>query len=237
MKTLIVSDLHLEFHKDKGKEFISLLPDAEMIILAGDITTHSHFINVFSQFAEKYSKVVHIAGNHEFYDYNTSIPDLLKDLSNQIPNYYFLENEVLEIDGLRILGCTLWFPKSRDNGGDYLNDFNVIADFEPWVYEQNNRSLKFLQTQLKDPNDIVVTHHLPSYQSVHWKYQGSPLNCFFVCNVESLIKEKQPRLWIHGHSHESMNYKINETQILSNPFGYFPFEMNPNFNSELIIDL
>ena len=39
MKILVVSDLHLEFHEDGGREFLQTLDprDAEVLVVAGDL--------------------------------------------------------------------------------------------------------------------------------------------------------------------------------------------------------
>jgi hypothetical protein len=74
--------------------------------------------------------------------------------------------------------------------------------------------------------DVVVTHHLPSYQSVPDCFRGDQLNRFYVCNQERLIVEKQPQLWLHGHTHTPCDYLVDETRIVCNPLGY-PYEANP----------
>ena len=51
-----------------------------------------------------------------------------------------------------------------------------------------------------------------------------------------LIEEKKPALWIHGHAHNSVDYTIGETRILSNPRGYSN-RLNRNFDDNLIITL
>ena len=82
--------------------------------------------------------------------------------------------------------------------------------------------------------DVVVTHHLPSNRSVAPMFQGSPLNCFFVCEVESAIGETAPQFWIHGHSHVPCDYRIGPTRIVCNPLGY-PDEPGTRFDDHLVL--
>ena len=71
------------------------------------------------------------------------------------------------------------------------------------------------------------------------RYQGSPLNCFFACpEAEAILLEKAPRLWVHGHTHDSLDYQLGKTRVLCNPFGYAGVEMNASFQTaELVLDL
>ena len=46
----------------------------------------------------------------------------------------------------------------------------------------------------------------------------------------------QPRLWIHGHIHDSHDYTIGNTRVIANPRGYID-ELNPNFDPELVIEV
>ncbi|WP_215884515.1 hypothetical protein [Acidithiobacillus sulfurivorans] len=37
---------------------------------------------------------------------------------------------------------------------------------------------------------------------------------------EHRIQRWQPAIWIHGHVHDRMNYRIGKTRVLCNPWGY-----------------
>lgn len=71
---------------------------------------------------------------------------------------------------------------------------------------------------------------------MHPKYKGSPLNRYFVGAAEQVF-ENRPALWIHGHTHESMDYLHGTTRVLCNPFGYMDYEVNPHFNPALVVDV
>ena len=82
-----------------------------------------------------------------------------------------------------------------------------------------------------------MTHHLPSQQCVAPQHKDSPLNPFFVCDMEDLILERQPSLWLFGHTHSSVDIQIGKTRLLCNPFGYADYEANPLFSNRLIIEV
>jgi Icc-related predicted phosphoesterase len=92
-------------------------------------------------------------------------------------------------------------------------------------------------SQKFDGPTVVVTHHAPSPRSIAPKFADSELNPAFTSNLEPLIEHYQPALWVHGHMHNSSDYKIGQTRVVCNPRGYFPDELNPLFNPDLVVDL
>jgi Icc-related predicted phosphoesterase len=103
-----------------------------------------------------------------------------------------------------------------------MMDFQLIEDFEDHVYKDNEREVEFLRRNIRR-NDVVVTHHLPASGSVAPQYRSSPqaqLNPFFVCDCQEIIEERQPVLWIHGHTHTPCDYRIGATRVLCNAIGF-----------------
>ena len=101
----------------------------------------------------------------------------------------------------------------------FMHDFSLIQDFELWVYEQNAAFEKVLAKHVK-PDDVVVTHHLPTFESVPARFARSAMNAFFVCDMATHVRERQPKLWIHGHSHDRCDYQLGKTRVVANPLGY-----------------
>jgi Icc-related predicted phosphoesterase len=83
---------------------------------------------------------------------------------------------------------------------------------------------------------VVVTHHLPHPNSVHPRYTGDSLNPSFASDLSALVREPV-KLWIHGHTHESMDYVVNGTRVVCNPRGYMPQEPNRSFKPSLVVEL
>lgn len=240
MRALILSDLHFEFHHDGGNALLDDFPkDVDLVILAGDICLNHQIPATLELFCRVFPKVIYIHGNHEFYhsDRENTV-GFTEDAVIANDNLIWLDNEVATIDGTRFLGAPLWFPYDQENeqNKSLMNDFGVIEDFEDWVYEQNREALKFLKAELRK-GDVVITHYVPTQRSVHPRWKGSDLNAFFVCDVEDLIKERHPKLWVHGHTHDSFDYLIGDTRIVCNPFGYVRLEENRGFDEAKIIDL
>ena len=84
----------------------------------------------------------------------------------------------------------------------------------------------------------VLTHHAPSYQSVHPKYRTETTNGAYVNNFDDLILDNPGiKYWSHGHVHSSFDYHIGECRVICNPRGYFPTEVNPDFDPNLTIEI
>jgi len=241
MRIQIMSDLHLEFHPDRGRQFIELLDSEgiDALVLAGDICLSGHIHETLDALCNNYSAVIYVFGNHEFYRSGfESIRNVFNEASKRLHNLYVLDNSMATVCGKRILGTTLWFPKHATNPDyeKFLNDFNYIKNFRERVYEENRLAVKFLEENISK-EDIIVTHHLPSMVNVPDKFKTHPLVHFFVCELDHLIRRQQPKLWIHGHTHRSCNYRIGTTPVICNPYGYYEREQNMAFNPQLSVDI
>ena len=246
MKALLISDLHFEFHRDGGLSFVESLPEADVLLCPGDLSNAAGIWEALLLLLEKYPHVVYTYGNHEFYGSNIpAVKTKVEKLVNRLPkmgNLYgklhVLDNSTCEIEGRRFIGTTLWFRKVM-GGLKYermLNDFSQIGNSHQRIYEENDKAEEFLRDTVTG-DDIVLTHHMPAPQSVHPKYADSPINRFFLTDVSWIIEQRQPKLWVHGHTHESCDYCIGRTQVLCNPFGYVAYEENRAFNPDLIVEI
>jgi predicted phosphodiesterase len=248
VKIQIASDLHTEFHADQGQCLIAELrkdSDADVIVIAGDLSLSWGLMESFKFLCGCYQDVVYVPGNHEYYNISefSYLKELLHAASYAYPNLHVLNPGVWEKEDTKFVGCTLWFPFQHDNEKHehFMNDFEVIPSFKDIVYEENAKQVKFLWDNVT-PGSIVITHHLPSYRSVDYKYIVSSLNRFFVCPEEDLIRIQDPAIWIHGHSHENCDYMMGMddkelTRVICNPFGYARYATNPKFKSDLVIEI
>lgn len=243
MKLRLYSDLHLEFLPVTWLAFIDRLPrDCDVLVLAGDISS-THIHSVLSAFADRYPFVVYVPGNHDYWRLDRGKHTwAVRRAMGRHHNLVWLENDILERDGFRILGTTLWFPKTglsearRGSSGMQWSDYAKIRGFSRWGYDAHTRAVRFLRGELRE-GDLVVTHHLPSWRSIHPNRAADPDNCFYVADLEELIVERRPRLWMHGHTHESTRYEIGPTTVLCNPFGYPDHDENPRFDPSLLFEL
>lgn len=229
---LAVSDLHTDINTRLPK-----LPPADILILAGDTSQSESLAPTITQFCSQYQHVIFVAGNHEYYESTLEIThERIQNLTAKLPNLHWLQNQTITLNNQRFIGTTMWFPQSvtTDIESIYFSDFHCIKNFRQWVYQENLKAQNFLNQTVQN-TDIVITHHIPSAQSISILYKTSPLNVFYICNMEKLIKKAKPKLWIHGHIHTHQDYQLHSTRILANPFGYESRCETWAFNPTIII--
>ena len=210
----------------------------DVLVLAGDIADHSRLMLVLDHFSRKYSdsEIVYCYGNHEFYGARFNDKPLTQ--SDLPGNLHCLDKSVVKIGKQRFIGAALWFPyKAESQAYRYqLSDFTYIRGFDPAVYEENEATARFFADEMQ-PSDVVVTHHYPCKRSTSKEWENDPTNAFFYSPLDDLIEERKPKLWIHGHTHDSFDYRFGETRIVCNPLGYPERQENPAFDDRLIVDL
>jgi len=245
MSVLILSDLHFEFHKDWGDAFVESVDPTgiDVLILAGDVSTPNHGMHKrIGALCEKFPHVVFVPGNHEYYNSSPDRTNLFieESISRWHQNFHWLRSSSVNIDGVVFAGGTLWFrdlPSTTHKMKMGLNDFHIITDGEPFFYEENQRDEEFLKGLKKGEADIIVTHHSPSEHSVPLRFKGDTINRFFTTDVEEVMMSVRPQLWVHGHTHTSFDYKLHDTRVVCNPFGYLRYEENPGFRIDKVIEL
>ena len=251
MKLHVLSDLHLEFSNLSVSK-----TDANVVILAGDIWTGDAGIGWAREtFPEK--EIIYLAGNHEFYgQQRLEALDRLRTRAQEA-GVHFLDNDGVIIGGVRFLGCTLWTdfelfgtdvkPLAMREGQQFLNDFRLIREgsgiFSPMDSTRlHQESLMWLQGELQrqfDGKTVVVTHHLPSENSVVERYKESMLSACFASRLDYLFGPPVD-LWVHGHTHDSLDYEIMGTRVICNPRGYVRFSTGPenlDFDPAFVVDI
>lgn len=248
MKIQLLSDLHFECYPDRGELFIKELADTpeveeiDVLILAGDIiatTNYNTLQKVIQGFCSIYKNVIYVPGNHEYWRNSVyTMENRFTRLQKEQSNLTILDNSTVTIDNQRFIGGTMWF--SNEQGNDYYSkfmpDFGLIDKFVPWVYKKNHGFRNLLDKELRT-DDIVVTHHIPSYAGVAPEFKNDDLNRFFLCPMDAIIKEKQPKLWLFGHTHVSFDWKEGNTRLICNPRGYPNTREGKNFKQFMVIDI
>lgn len=243
MKFQLISDIHLE--NLSVSDYSSLIsPIVETIILAGDIgypyeDSYSSFLEYCSQ---NWKYVILILGNHEFYndEYSQTIK-LVSDICNKLDNVHFLNRNIVDIDGIRIAGCTLWSQIPVKYTGQIMQS---ISDYHCIVKDGYRLSIPDTNQMheidrdwlfsLKDGADIIVTHHPPSMKGTskpEYEFANNrPINHVFGTNLDySIIPHKY---WIYGHTHYNGRYDT----LITNQYGY-KNENVQGFEQKLIFEL
>lgn len=261
-----MSDLHLEFSQG-DMEIPDLPQDKDtVLVLAGDIglakrkSSYRYFIEEMSY---RFKEVIFVLGNHEHY--GTNFPTTHNRISNELiefDNVSVLEKGVTRLEDVAFIGATLWSDMDGHNVMTMhdaqcgMNDYSTIRTGtldEPWKRKltpidtiQDHMSSKIYIMELikiekeKGNKVVVVTHMAPSFQSVSDNYKNSSLNGAYCTELfEHVIDlgEAQPELWVHGHLHNTSDYQIGNTRVICNPRGYYPTDLNPDFDASFTVEL
>lgn len=237
----IASDVHTEFHRDHGIEWATLLPVGEVdaLIIAGDYGNWPQCMESLKVLCARFPRVIYITGNHEYY--GSSFPIVhsqIREFEAAHDNFEWLHNQITEVAGQRVLGATLWFSKTNEAWRNQwaFNDFHQIRGSHDGIYEENKLSMDFLDKEVKE-GDVVITHHMPSKKCTSERFRGSSINCYFVCPMDYLIVQRKPKIWIHGHTHDSKDFYMGAgTRVVCNPYGYVGTEMNRDYEEPKIVE-
>ncbi len=245
MRLRVCSDLHLEAFTGRNSESLTVdfLPpreeDAESIlVLAGDISSKPDQLVSFIGYLEpRFKHILYVPGNHEFYrnHYQKLNAELSAFFEKNCTKVTAACGDVIQvqIDDVIFILSTLWADGGKNAAEQilvqqYLNDFRLIRYKDgtftvPDMMCENALHVKKIKAALQanpDHKKVVVSHHLPSYRLCHPRF-GTDCNGGFASNLDSILaSDYAPVLWIHGHTHDSIDTKLWNTRIVCNPRGY-----------------
>jgi predicted phosphodiesterase len=111
----------------------------------------------------------------------------------------------------------------------------------------HKQSRAWIESQLAVEHDagptVVLSHHAPHPDSLRDPSirEFSSLDFCYASDLSLVMtSDTAPEVWIHGHVHESRDYEVGGTRIVSNPRGYAlsagRFE-NPKWDPAFMIDI
>lgn len=220
------SDIHLEYHLQKPwPEIESCAP---YLALAGDIgNPRDKSYHAFLQYcSRRFKQVVLIRGNHDQWNWDMDeCQAAIRRVCSRFSNVTFLDNEVMEIDGVRVFGGTLWSDVS-DKASKSMNDYAMIRSGGRPLTPARTRSLHAATVAQIDgllscsrKPLLCITHHAPLLEMNGHFGADSPVISAFCSDLKRLFR---PPLagWISGHTHSSTRVTQNGIPCESNCWGY-----------------
>lgn len=219
----------------------------DVLIIAGDIGHYNEqnikILKIFQK--EFYKHIVCVLGNHDYYLVNSEARYTfendsfkrvkhMRELINQEKNIYCLNGEVIEIEGIRFGGVDSWYDGSYikkyftqfDNNhinllwNENINDSRLIKGISRFD-DIAKLEIPKLENIYKEC-DVMITHVNPSIDEEHIneKYRNSPINTFFTFDGSKYYKNGSMRYWLFGHTHDVIEYEMEDVKFLCNPLGY-----------------
>ena len=259
MKFRLLSDLHIEF----GPFDLPYCEGDEdtVLLLAGDVASDSKQLEIDAlliQAAEQFKAVVYIPGNHEFYggDFPGAWHRRVKNVASlYLPNVHLIDQDAVLIGEFVIIGATMWtaldiLPDTEWNVGKYMNDYHQVRDTllgqkltTARTKANHKQAVEYIfgmctWARLQGLNPVVMTHHAPAPGSIALEFESDELNGGYYTDLTDRLVEYGPKLWVHGHMHNTFDYTVGDTRIVTNPRGYVMGEReNQTFNPELVIEI
>lgn len=243
--------------EDFAAELSAAYAHCDVIVAAGDIGNEEKAVT-FLRMAFPEKPVVYVMGNHDYWGGEIYATERKISEACAGTNIHYLHaGQTVEIAGVVFCGATLWTDykltdraDAMDTAERSMNDFRKIRirykSAQTLNKQEPPRKLKpqtllgFHTQHLKRIKDamaealaqdkilVVVSHHLPSAQSLHFgseeiaaAFGCQPTDVCYASHLDHLFYQPDaPTYWIHGHSHVFVDYRIGSTRVLSNPKGY-----------------
>ena len=239
MRLQLLSDLHLETESFTPEP----APDAELLVLAGDIDSSWAGLEFFRDWPVP---VLFVAGNHEFDEREiTQTWPALRDRCTHL-GMRLLECESLVVADsagkrVRFVATTRWCdfdlfgPAQRERamraGRYFMEVMRSTRHGAPFdaaaVREVALACGEWLSAELKRPkagwdSTVVITHFAPSFRSADPRYGDQPGTASF-CNADDALLPLAD-LWVHGHLHCQHDYRVDHasgsTRVVCNSRGH-----------------
>lgn len=253
MRCTYMSDLHLE-----SETFAPSFRGGDVLILAGDLC-HARCLDParpdrYSQAQRErverflegarlaFPRILFVPGNHEHYD--GVFEDTVPLLRQHLDGVTVLDDEVVEIDGVRFFGATLWTDfqarsEAAMNGvrrrmGEYFfvkkRARGDASDAKPARFRPedalaaHDASWRLLLETVEaggGQKTIVITHHAPSRLGANPVFMGNGLDGAYYSDLDrELALMEQVPVWVHGHTHVAKSYRVGATRVVTNARGF-----------------
>lgn len=237
MRLQLLSDLHLETESFDPEP----VPDADLLVLAGDIDANHVGLDRFAGWPVP---VIFVAGNHEYdrRDFDACTAELRERCDRLGITMLHREQTLLTRRGrtVRILGTTLWNdfelfgPAQVDRCMRAARYFveNVQCSTrcgEPMgvqaLREEGIACRDWLRSALSAPRaqpgeydaTLVITHFAPSVRSNDPRYPVNAATASFCNAYDDLVPRAD--LWVHGHLHCRHDYRLGGGHVVCNARG------------------
>ena len=237
MRLQLLSDLHLE-----TESFDPIpAPDAELLVLAGDVDSGWGGLQKFRGWPVP---ILYVPGNHEYdqRDFDAARAGLVA-LSADL-GFTMLDDAAVVITDaegrrVRFLGTTRWSDfevfgeamraKAMRAASYFQRGMAATRHGLPFdaaaVRDEGLRCRAWLTEALAAGEStadwgatVAITHFAPSLKSGDPRFGKQPGTASFCNDDEALMPGA--RLWLHGHVHFQHDYRVGATRVVSNPRGH-----------------
>jgi hypothetical protein len=238
----LISDLHLETWP--GEFDWSGQPTSPVCVVAGDISSDPRIVrNCLKHLANCYAAVFYIDGNDEhtynFHRIGESYQELARSI-NRLNRVTYLQDNVIVIDGVAILGTNGWWGYdldeniNRDDCKQHMTDWyaKIMPGFEinpEEISDMSRRDVAYLINsvrRLQTHNDVkkivIVTHTVPGAHLIRHDLELANTTQFnhmgnrLMHLVHTNDTERKINTWCFGHYHGNVDKTIEGIRFVNN---------------------
>lgn len=252
----VISDLHLELSRGWDLPTGDARPDFDVLVVAGDLVTRMERGVKWLLDRVPDRDIVYVPGNHEFYGCDIDRTVEKARIAAAGTNLHVLQNDSVIIGGTIFLGATGWTDfnlfgdpdRAMMAVGEAMNDYKKIRvrNYElrlrpVHTLARHIETRAFLQRELGRPKTlprVVVTHMGFHAEAVRRGFEHDLISSAYT----SRAPVEGADLWVYGHTHESRDFRVGSTRVISNAKGYGPWRVggtweNPHFDPNLIVEV
>lgn len=233
----LISDLHVETWDDFVWAGQATSP---YCVVAGDIARDREIVlNTLRHLGQCYQAVFYVDGNdeHRYYysDLNTSYADLVRQI-RRIPNVVFLQDNVVVVDGVAIVGTngwwgfdfdpsidaeqtSLWFQDQCQVSVQVAKTVGRLAATDATYMVSSIRRLqthgdvqKIICVTHTVPNSSLISHDIGLADSLRFNTMGNG----FMMQALAADTEKKLHTWCFGHYHGSVDQIRQGVRFVNN---------------------
>ena len=234
-------DLISDLHRETWTEFDwTGLATSPYCVVAGDIARdRTVVLDVLRHLGRCYQAVFYVDGNDEHRHYYDDLSASYADLARQIkklPNVVFLQDNVVVVDGVAILGTNGWWNYGLDLNIDaeqtslwFQQHCNVNAQVAKTVGRMATNDASYMTSSIKrmqTHNDvkkiICVTHTVPDISliahdiALDGTLRLNTMGNGFMSRALSADTEHKVHTWCFGHYHGAVDQIRHGVRFINN---------------------
>lgn len=233
----LISDLHVESWRQFDWSGQATSP---FCVVAGDVAQDPDTVSkTLEHLSESYQAVFYIDGNDEhksnWSDIGGNYSELAQTL-NQIQDVVYLQENVVIINGVAIVGTNGWWTWDFDPTVDvnqtqqwFQEHYHCTADtadtithlaLNDAVYVAS--TIKKLQTHVDARQIVMVTHTVPLPElvqhdiSLNQSYRINIMGNSLMKDLLAVDTERKIKTWCFGHYHGAVDQVINGVRYVNN---------------------
>ena len=233
----LISDLHLDTWGDFSWEGLATSP---VCVVAGDIARDRDLlIQTLKHLGKCYQAVFYIDGNDEHYErletLGTSYKDLVRKI-HRVPNVVYLQDNVVVVDGVAILGTNGWWGfdfdlgiNAEDSAHWCREKYNLSETATREIARLSNNDATYMVSsiqRLQKHNDVkkivMVTHTVPDPAlishdiTLEGTMKFNTMGNRYMMQAAAADTESKIDTWCFGHFHGSVDQTRSGIRFVNN---------------------